>query len=687
MLRKLFSSIILVIFLTNSMNNAFAVFVEASVPSMDYQISSSKERIKKMQNGQRYIIQLNKINQFVNKQSDLLLLEKIKLKLESKKELISWKDELTYELLNYIDLVVAKRIEELEIIESADVIKQIEKTTLTDEEIKKVEDEIVKLQINLLDSSKTFADKLLSELKKSLNAEEVGNIKINVEGSGAMLWSWKWELSIKDYKSKAANFDSELEAQVDLLFEASMAGWQDMKAQFSSFVNFISKDGNMYLLLEKLNYSWLDELDYSWEYTSILDKIKAMWENNEYLKIEDKEWAKMLNLIKSFDVNSVYNEANKALLNPMLKPYKKDWDKYLLVPTKDFCNTVKYINYKINHYGSYSCSDEDYNKMLKESVIGGNLYIIVDWADKHLWFESNQYWVDAYFKVYFSDKKVEKVLAKSETTTWKDKGNLIELTYINWQKLDITVLSQNINENINLSFKSLLTSDNKFSQIDHIWNFSDRWEWFKSSFKLDNKKFNGNFTLVWNKEINLIWNISWELSNENNLKSLDLKVNANWDKNKYNYDWETWKSSSTSVKTSFNLNYSLKNEVITWAISYKEDDNVLFWVNSNWKYSKDFFELNNVINIDDDVSAENVNWNLNVKFVWNLEKNNFNLYLDFYSNKGYFKFNITSDSVLEYKEGIKIEAPTKYKNIEDLMNNASKGIQDAPASEAPEFFE
>jgi hypothetical protein len=56
-------------------------------------------------------------------------------------------------------------------------------------------------------------------------------------------------------KSKSANFDSELEAQVDLLVEASVIGGQELKTQFSSFVSFINKDGNMYLLLQKLNYS------------------------------------------------------------------------------------------------------------------------------------------------------------------------------------------------------------------------------------------------------------------------------------------------------------------------------------------------------------------------------------------------------------------------------------------------
>lgn len=659
MLRKIFSTLILVIFLTNSTNFAFAELSFGGNSNLDIktQISDSKSKIKNMKNGSRYILQLNKINQFINKQSDLLLLEKIKSKLEEKKGLVIWKDELTYELLNYIGLVVEKRIGELEDIEGANIIKLIENSTLSQEETKKVEDEIVKLQINLLDSSKTLIDKLLSDLKKSVNVEKTWNLKLNVEWSWAMFGSAKWELSVKDMKSKSANFDSELEAQVDLLVEASVIGGQELKTQFSSFVSFINKDGNMYLLLQKLNYSWLESIDFSGQATSILNKLKELWNNNQYLKIEDKQSAMVLNMIKNFDLNSIYGEANKVLQKPMLKPYKKDWDKYLLAPTKDFCDTVKYLSYKINWYWSYSCSDEEYKKMLRESVIGWNLYIIVDWNDKHFWFEeSKKYWEVWFIKIYFSDKKIEKLLIKSEATTWKYKWQNVELTYINWQKFDFIVLGNDDRWSINFSFKSWLASDNKFKKINYIFNYFDWKQWFNSSFNLENKKFKGEFISIWHKDINLSWIIAWELNSTNDLSALDFNI----------------KSLYIPTKNIFDLNYSLKNEIITWTISYKENNKELFSVKSNWKYKKEYFELNNVINVIDSNSLWNINWNLNTKFTWNSENNNFDLYIDVYSNMWYIKINLTTDSKVEYKDDIKIEAPTNYKTIEDLMWGANE---------------
>lgn len=687
MLRKLFSLILLVVFITNSVNFASATMVQANIPDLNQKIYNSELKIKSMQNGSKYIIKLKNLNKFVKNQTDIELLTKIKLKLEEKREQVKDKDELTYELVYYIGLIVEKRIAELEEIESKDIVKQLESSTLPSDEVKKVEDEIVKMQLNLLDSSNTFVNNLIKDLKKSLNVEKTWNLKLTVEWSWAMLWSWKWELSITDMKSKAANFDSEFEAQVDLLVEASLVWWKEFKTQFSSFVNFISKDGNMYFLLQKLDYSWLEEFDYSWEYTSMLDKLKDLWNSNTYLKIEDKESQKALEMIKSFDLNNAYNEANKVLSKPMLKPYKKEWDKYLLVPTKDFCDTIKYINYKINHYGSFTCSDEEYNKMLKDSVVWGNIYIIVDWADKHFGFESNQYWVESSLKVYYWDKKVDKFLLNSKITAWKDKWTKVEFSYINWQKLDFLVFVDKKQEKTNLSFKSNLTSTNEFSKIDHIWNFSKNGEWFNSFFKLENKKFNGEIDFVWNPDLNLLWKISWSLDSTNSLSSFDLSLDSSNQRNKYNYDWNTWESSYIPTKSVFDLNYSLKNEVITWNISFKENDVELFSLKSNWKYRKGYFELNNSAKIIDDYSSDEINWNLNAKYIWTLEDNTFDLYIDFTSKNWTIIIDLKTDTKIQYKDDIKIETPTNTKDINDLMWWNNYEVQDSPEAEVPEFFE
>jgi hypothetical protein len=45
-----------------------------------------------------------------------------------------------------------------------------------------------------------------------------------------------------------------------------------------------------------------------------------------------------------------------------------------------------------------------------------------------------------------------------------------------------------------------------------------------------------------------------------------------------------------------------------------------------------------------------------------------------------------SDAKVEYKDDIKIEAPTNYKNLEDIIDNKKVDVQDSPENIAPEFF-
>nr|MDD3720151.1 hypothetical protein [Candidatus Gracilibacteria bacterium] len=680
MVKKVFSFIVLVVFLTSSLNITFA---ENSTL-----LSASRAKIKTLKNGSKYLIQLNKVDKFIDSQTDSALLAKLKISVDGKKEKIipsilggSKSNDLNYELLNYISLKLSERLNTLSGIEQQKIIDLFNNPDLTSDEIKKVEDEIVKLQLNLFDSSKTFIDKLVSNLQDSINLEEKGNLKINAEGSGSLFGTASGELNITNYASKISNFDSEFKAQVDLLINSSLRGGEDFKTQFSSFINFISKDGNIYILLDKLNYSGID----SSEIETYLAKLKELAANNEYLKFEDQNSTYVLNLIRNFDLNSIYGETNKILLNPMFRPYKKDGDRYLLLPTKEACDAIKGIEYKIAGKGVWYCSDNEYDKMLKESLKNGNFYIVIDGNEKYLGYDMISNDVTGGVKVYYSDKKIEKILVRIDPKDNKYKGEYFELNFVNGQKLDIVLNA--MSENMLLSFKSLLSSDNKFNKINFIGNFTD----FTSSFNLENKKFNGNFENKlkrYNYDYNngtgnyedsgkIIGTLSGELNSENTLISLNLDISGNENANKYNYDWNTGKSSYTPVNSIFNLKYTLKNEIISGNISYKEGDNELFSLNSTGKYRKNYFELNNIINFLNPISftsdKETVVGNLNIKYEGTLNKNNSNIYLDVKSKTDYIKIIITSDYEKNQNNNIKIEAPTKYKTIDEVFpkNNSS----------------
>jgi len=59
----------------------------------------------------------------------------------------------------------------------------------------------------------------------------------------------------------------------------------------------------------------------------------------------------------------------------MFKAYEKNGDKYSLIPTKYACDKFKELNAKFDPWNGSTCSDSQYERMLKKLAESGDLYI------------------------------------------------------------------------------------------------------------------------------------------------------------------------------------------------------------------------------------------------------------------------------------------------------------------------
>ncbi len=671
MKKKILSLFLIFAFLLNSIHTSFAVaeLISEETKNLDSQIKYSIESMKEYKGGFSLINKLSKVDNLINSIKDESTLNKILERIEVLED--KYNEWLAFELVNYIKLVVKKRLDTLITAKALNLINQIKNPELWSEDMKKVEAEVVKLQLSLLNSSKEFVDNLLNNLKDSLNVEEKWNLKINVEWSWAMIGSASWYLNMTDMKSKTATFNSEFESQVDLLIDASIKWEKAFKAQFSSFVNFINKDWNIYILLNKLNYSWIDNETVN----KYLAKLKELAQKQTYLKIEDKASANFIELFKSFDLNSTYSSANKVLWEAMFKAYKKEWTKYYLYPTKKACDTIKYIWSKIIKSSSSFCSEWEYFDMLKSSIKNGDMYLNIDWTNNYFWFDIDSNDMKWDLKIAYQNNKISelsyKVSPKSSEYAWE----YISFYFLSWKQLDFVV---NVNSSkTNISLKTLLSSDNKITKIDYVWKIGS----FNSKFIYQNKKFEGSFDSVlktyqfdsstnkFSEQVTwqLKWSLSWAFDLEDNLNSFNINIFAKNSFNKSNYDYKTWESKQELVNSTFDLDYNLSNETINWIAIYKENDKEKFNLLTTWKYlQKEYFEMNNKVslNYDNDIA----NWNLNIKIKWDINKLwKVNYYVDFYSSEWYIKINIDSDYERSQGTNIQINAPTNYENIENIF--------------------
>ncbi len=621
MLKKIISVIIITLFINNS---AFAtinfgnVKVGWSNKNLNYtniwelnkQIIISTLKIKKIEWWALYLSKLDKIEKLINSTESIETLN-VMTELNNKKNInnrnLSSSDNMNFEIYKLIDLKIKKKIFLLEEEKYNNVINLVNNSWISKEEIKKVENEIVKLQLTLLDNSKSIAEKILSNINDNLNYEDNWNMKFDLVWNSTNFWSWKVSFNMPNYKIKTEKFDSELQSQMDLLIESSLIWKDSFKVQFSSFVDFITKDSNIYLLMNKLNYSWIDKIDNTWKIEKVLKKLKFFASNNEYLKIEqDENWwnegikeiQHMLNLYKNsniWDINSLYNKWQGVLKSPMFNVYKKVWNKYLIIPSKEACDTIMSMQYKFQWKWNLNCSDGEYFDMVKEIVKTWDLYIILWKKINTIWFnlaENPEVTLNA--KLNYSNTKIEnlnlKITPKDEKYTWE----FLELDFVNWQKLDVLFNAKS--DDVDLSFKSLLDKDNYFSKIDYVWNFPRN---LNTSFKLENGSFKWNFyskkdwhdnnygkAIEWNYIYN--WKITWSIKNHE----------INW----FNFE-ASWKDAIKNQDI-FLVKLKLINNIITWTTKAYDNNEEILNIATTWKYDKDIFELNNQVSFKNIFSTE-----------------------------------------------------------------------------------
>ncbi|MFA5916997.1 MAG: hypothetical protein WC850_02035 [Candidatus Gracilibacteria bacterium] len=390
MLKKIISIIIITLFINNSVFAAINFDMGKVGPNvggdrgdneninyntigeLNKQIIISQSKIKKIEGGALYLSKLGTIENIINSAQNTETLD-VMTELNNQKNInnrnLGSSDNISFEIYKLINLKIKKRIIQIEDDKYNNVISSMNNPGISKEELKKVEDEIVKLQLTLLDNSKSIAEKILSNINDNLNYEDNGNIKFDLEGNSTNFGSGKVSFNMPNYKINNEKFDSELQSQVDLLIEASLIGKKSFNIQFSSFVDFITKDSNIYLLMNKLKYSGIEKIDNTGEIEKGLKRLKFLASNNEYFKMKqddnggnagEKETQYVLNLYKNFkisDINSLYSKGQDVLKTSMFKVYKKVGNKYLIIPSKEACDTIMSMQYKFKGIGNLNLNE------------------------------------------------------------------------------------------------------------------------------------------------------------------------------------------------------------------------------------------------------------------------------------------------------------------------------------------
>lgn len=713
-----------------SINNSFAND-DKSINIKDMTIA--KYELNKSKQWQQYV---KSIDSFIekNKNNEELLL-KLETRLEKVLENSNIKNKTTLNTLNYLNEKTQIALFDIQENKSLEILT----STISATDKKIAENKITKLQLNLVESSTNFIENLTKEFEDLNNSEQTWDLKVSLDINNENIWKFKSSFELNDYESKTNNFDSQLKWQFKAIVEA-LPKWDDeVRLQINSFVDFISKDWNIYLLLKELNITdekWVEDIK---EY---LTKLEEIAKQNKYIKYEDNATKMSLELIKNLNPTNISSDLNTVFAKPMFEAYKKEGDKYYIKPTKYACDKIKEYANKFDPFYGKDCSETQYKDMLKDLSKTWNLYLTISWDLTTLGFEwkKDDFLEKNYWYITFTDKEIVSFFYEVTPNQEDYPNEFLKIDFKNRNSLDIGFYADSWN--IDTKLTSKLSTANKFILIDLnakspdlnlnldlnnkviTWKFDYTIKWYDSetwtyidknyiswtiSGETDfenklkeinivytwkeltkNKQIlNWKFSILWSKfnfENNYSWEYSkseiianWEFDNEFQLSDLNLKVNLKNRESTLNY--ETWEYTyADNFTPTFDINLIIDDKSINWNGSIYKSGKSIFEVKSEWYYTTEKALIENTFKVNDEYLnsylGQDLSWNLNFNIDLSNDKNNFYILFDLISNTWkIINFEI-ENNWKTYKWSSEISAPTNTIDYEEVFPTKTYNYDD-----------
>ncbi len=646
-----------------------------------------------------------------------------------KSEIFWWNDAVliqagskSQDILNILEYILEKYKEKLFIETSKSSDQSV---TLSDEDNKKINTAIVKLQKQLLRTGIKQLETLIWEFEKYSSYEEKGDFSMNLDIDHELIWKIEAEFALNDYSVKNSGFDSQITTKMKAVIDA-LPRWEEaLKLEMSWFMDFILKDQNYYLLLKNLNIidqQWIDDIEV------FLEKAKEIGLTNKYIHFEDKNTAEIMWIIKSLSPKNLLSQWEVILSEPMFRAYKKQGDRYYVIPTKYACDTIKQLANKFDPFNGSTCTQWQYENLLediKESQV--EVYIQM-WSDTTIWFEASgidDEIIQFDWEMTFSDTAIESVQVVITPDQKKFPKEWWKLEYKRNQFLNWFMYADDWE--MDMKFSSTLDKNNRFSSM----SLEMAVEELFSEISLDNNKISGSYNLSdYNSTVE--WEISWKTTSGNKLSSLqitnilkskqapeesnissfeynngkfdftnslrregsesDMSFGWTWNTRKKmltaghldinfkekdsTYDYNTYKRIyNWDFKEVFSTSMKLANTRISGKTSVSDSWKKIIEIVHGWTYREDYFKLNNkftwVTSLFFLWTDTRDSWNINITIDTLWSNNNINLSVDVsMDNKKALDFEIDNTSKKIYKK-VNIIAPREGETIplEQLIQN------------------
>jgi hypothetical protein len=295
--------------------------------------------------------------------------------------------------------------------------------------------------------------------------------------------------------------------------------------------------------------------------------------------------------------------------------------------------------------------------MVVKFIKSWDLYLELWTNENTLWFYTEEDWNVSDLSLVYDENNINKFdfIITPEQTKYK-----WELFSLNYEKNNFLKSYLDADEGLTkFSFESELDKNNNFSEVNSSFNFNKDFTW---NFILKDKKISWMFyskqkwydysSENWDYKLKNVFasKVTWTLNDDNTIKTLNAKLV--WVSVADKKAFLVWKLNLNN----WNINYSLNASDNTWKF-------VLSW---NWKYAKNYFKLDSKYDFNSLYT-----WKINYLVDTRNNKSDGKVYFDVnQASKQVLKFNLETSWTRTYKDDVKIEVPSDFKELdENSFNN------------------
>lgn len=405
-------------------------------------VDSSRIELLWIHNGQKYV---DAIDQATLNFSDQKL-EAIQKRINSYSKDSSKISEKNQKILLYLNKTVTHEIQSRK--DSADIQKILSSQDLTQQEREDTKNAILSLQNLLLGEMQNIEEAFLAEWKKSSHIRAEGDMSIDMNLKLMDEIDIQMGMKLNDYISESHIFDQTFKSKIEWFYK-DMSGEKNEEHRISSLIDFISKDGNIYMLFENLKLS-SDNKDMQKAFDIINEKLNNLAQSKTYLsqKQGGADIQAFLNMWKNVDA-SAYKEF--VWNNALLQAYKKSDNSYDLIPTKAFCDLGKKISGVFDPLSPKECSEKQYQKLVKQFISSGSNLSLELGNSSILRFSNTDFNSQINTSLSWSTRTLQNMNLEAYKIS-NPKNNYVKINWDFWKLVDLSYIIDEISGNGKILF-------------------------------------------------------------------------------------------------------------------------------------------------------------------------------------------------------------------------------------------